>query len=934
MARFLIFIFGFQMWSATPVWSNPAVAFHYGTEPPTDELRAFDWVVVQPYSNLNPADYQTPDSQLFVYVSAGELHGQSTHLNKIPKGCIVGTNKAWQASVIDQSLPKCRQYFLDHIVTPLWERGFRGFFLDTLDSYQLVSEQASDRKRHEQGLVALIQAIKSRYPETKLILNRGFPFLEQVASDVDAVAAESLYQGWNQSQHQYTKVNPQDRQWLLNQLNKARNLGLPVIVIDYLPPNQRDQARITAKKIQSHGFIPWITNADLNMVGIGLREVMPRKILMLYNGNTNPYDSNLNYYLTMPVNYLGYSARPLHIQNSLPDFPLTGTHAGIVTWFEKPLGAESERVWQWLVQQKNNGVPIVIMGDFGFPLDKPHLKPFGLSAPNISETGAPITITKIDKRFIGLEAAPQPTIADFSPLHLEKGKVLLQLQDSKKQRQDAAAITPWGGYIVAPHIVNLITLPEEGAQSLWILDPFTFLTQALRLPEFPVPDITTRSGRRIMMIHIDGDGFAALSTVPDYYGRFAGEVLEMEILRKYRWPTNVSYIVGEFTDDGLFPKKAPQLRKIARRILELPWTETASHTYSHPFNWQALEKNPDLSAGVNPKPVNPAAGEYGYNLPIPGYRFDPYMETAGSAKLIDELIAPPGKKTKIINWSGDTDPGVPSLKAAYQAGLLNINGGGSVILRTKPSLTNLFGNGIWKGDYFQVFAPVGNENDFTNLWQGPFYGFKRVRNTFQLTESPRRLKPINIYYHFYSADRPGALHALQEVYAWAARQQSHPLFSSAYIQSALDFEKLVIARQQNHFIIRNYGQALTLRVPQKFGYPNLNTSDHVAGFDAANGENYYFHLTPGSQARFSFTDKKHTKPYVISANATVETYTIDHDRLRIKLRGEVPIKVKLAPGDHCKRTHLSRNPIHSQKGKGFIQYHFHEQSVKFTFKCQ
>ena len=922
------------MWSAAPAWSNPAVAFHYGTEPPSDELRAFDWVVVQPYSNLDPKQYRTPHSELFAYVSAGEIHGQSTHLNKIPKECIVGTNKAWQASVIDQSILKCRQYFLENMIAPLWEKGFRGFFLDTLDSYQLVSKQASDRKRHEGGLVALIKAIKSRYPKAKLILNRGFPFLEQVARDVDAVAAESLYQGWNQSKGMYTEVNPQDREWLLTQLNKARSLGLPVIAIDYLPPDARNQARLTARKIQSHGFIPWITNAELNMVGVGLREVMPRKILMLYSGDSNPYQSNLNFYLTMPVNYLGYSARPLHIQNPLPEFPLTGTYAGIVTWFEKPLDKESERVWQWLLQQKKNGVPIVILGDFGFPMDERHLQPFGLKAPNVSESGAPIAISQIDKTFIGMETDPKPTIAEFSPLHLERGKILLQLQDRKKQRQDAVTITPWGGYAMAPHIVNTITLPKEGAQSLWILDPFTFLTQALRLPDMPIPDITTRSGRRIMMVHIDGDGFAALSTVPDYYGRFAGEVLEKEILRKYRWPTNVSFIVGEFTDNGLFPQKAPRMRKIARRILELPWTETASHTYSHPFDWQALEKNPDLSAGVNPKTIDPAAGEYGYNLPIPGYRFDPQTETAGSAKLIDKLIAPPDKKTKIINWSGDTDPGIPSLKAAYDAGLLNINGGGSVILRTHPSLTNLFGNGIWKGDYFQVFAPIGNENDFTNLWRGPFYGFKRVRNTFQLTESPRRLKPINIYYHFYSADRPGALHALQEVYAWAARQSTHPIFSSTYIRSALDFEKLVIARQQDQFIVRNYGQALTLRSPRKLGHPDLDTSSRITGFNTANDDSYYLHLVPGPEARFSFTRKTASKPYVISANATVENYAADGNRLLIRLRGEMPVTVKFAIGKSCEITRISHTPTQTQRGKTFSQYHFHDKSVEFTFKCR
>ncbi|MGT2493986.1 hypothetical protein ACU4GD_34540 [Cupriavidus basilensis] len=40
---------------------------------------------------------------------------------------------------------------MDKVITPLWQRGFRGFFLDTLDSYQLVAKTDAERAARKQA---------------------------------------------------------------------------------------------------------------------------------------------------------------------------------------------------------------------------------------------------------------------------------------------------------------------------------------------------------------------------------------------------------------------------------------------------------------------------------------------------------------------------------------------------------------------------------------------------------------------------------------------------------------------------------------------------------------------------------------------------------------------------------------------------------------
>ena len=82
---------------------------------------------------------------------------------------------------------------------------------------------------------------------------------------------------------------------------------------------------------------------------------------------------------------------------------------------------------------------------------------------------------------------------------------------------------------------------------------------------------------------------------------------------------------------------------------------------------------------------------------------------------------------------------------------MNMNGGFTTISKAEPSLTLVAPLGIMKGDYYQIYAPMQNENVYTNLWNGPFYGFERVIETFEMTDKPLRFKPVNIYYHAYIA---------------------------------------------------------------------------------------------------------------------------------------------------------------------------------------
>ena len=125
------------------------IALFYGANPPLAELRAFDVAVVDPDSaTINPTIYNTHNH----YASVGEVHPNKPYFQAIPKAWLKGTNSAWASRVIDQSAPEWPVFFSDNVIAPLWAKGYRGFFLDTLDSYQLIAKTPEERQRQETGL--------------------------------------------------------------------------------------------------------------------------------------------------------------------------------------------------------------------------------------------------------------------------------------------------------------------------------------------------------------------------------------------------------------------------------------------------------------------------------------------------------------------------------------------------------------------------------------------------------------------------------------------------------------------------------------------------------------------------------------------------------------------------------------------------------------
>jgi len=903
----------------------PAVALYYGSAATLQELRLFDIAVVEPDHGYDPVQARAQGAELYAYAAVGEALPSRPYYARIPAAWKMARNGPWQSDAIDQTPAAWPDFFATEVIAPLWQRGYRGFFLDTLDSYRLAKD--FDEAAQQAGLVRVIETLHARFPGIQLILNRGFEIAERVQDKVRMVAAESLFRRWNARDQRYEQVPEADRQWLVAQLRTVHErTGLPILAIDYVPPSERALARQTAADIAALGFIPWVADAHLDTLGLGSVEPVARRVLVLYDGAEVP---SLNYaaahrFLQMPLNYLGYVADYADIRAAALPEPQRDRYAGVVTWFSGFVpDNRTTALEHWLRRRLDEGMPLLVLGSFGLALPDALAARLGI-AP--ASPGGTERISHADA-MLGFEAAPPATKgARFAWPNAAgapaQGQALVELRDARGQALIGGALLPWGGFLVNPFVIEDIPGTDH---TRWVVDPFALLRRGLHLPDIPVPDVTTENGRRLLFAHVDGDGFASMAEFPG--SPPAADVLRREILEKFRIPHAASVIEAEVAPNGLYPQLSPQLEDIARRIFRLPHVEIASHTYSHPFLWDASV----------PHGLFKESAEAAINLEIPGYTMDLHREIVGSTEYINTRLAPPGKRVKILLWSGDTAPGAQALEITERAGLLNMNGGDTSISHNTPTLTEVGALGIVKNGYLQVYAPITNENIYTNLWHGPFYGYQNVLQTFAMTETPRRLKPVDIYYHLYSTSKPASLAALRKVYQWAMAQPLHPVFPSEYILKVRDWHTLAMARDGNGWRIRGDGQLRTLRLPPALGLPDLTRSQGVAGWhDAPQGR--YVHLSAASALLFTTTAPASGQPPSLAeANARLTDWqpSADGRSLRLALRGYVPLELGLRNVQGCRIQAGGRSlrALPSTPDASVRSYRLTDAAADFQIEC-
>lgn len=469
MLLIVALVFGLSPAYAQDVADQPSVAFYYGNDVPVDMLNQFDWAVVEA-AHMKAGQLETLQqygTTAFAYVSLGEAEHWRGDTD-VPESALPADNAHWNSKAADLTRSEWSDYIINRRIRPLWQDGYRAVFLDTLDSYRLFAKDDAAVAQQQAALVALIKRIRAEFPGIKLLLNRGFEVLDQVHEDVVGVAAESVYKGWNQGAQSYVDVSSDDSAYVRGKLQEAqKRYGLPAIAIDYVPPNKRDLARQTARRIADAGLIPWVTDGALDQVGVGSIEPMPRKVLVLYDKTSVDHgdlaNSSAHQYAAMPMEYMGYGAVYKDVNGPLPSDTLTGRYVGVITWFDQQAGDGGE-YRQWLKKQIADGLRVAIFGDPGLAISGELGNSLGLhEITGISDQGLAIVDHDDLMGYEGMPERPGGKEAGFTS-SADGNRIHLTVKDGTGKQFSPVVTGDWGGIALSPWVLQQALVD----QSRWI----------------------------------------------------------------------------------------------------------------------------------------------------------------------------------------------------------------------------------------------------------------------------------------------------------------------------------------------------------------------------------------------------------------------------------------------------------------------------------
>ncbi len=618
---------------------------------------------------------------------------------------------------------------------------------------------------------------------------------------------------------------------------------------------------------------------------------LPRRVLALYKsaelyndvGGRRPKTATTNevhIWAQMPLNWLGLMVEYHDVSGGLPDERVMSRYRGIVTWFQTEEMDEPLRYLRWLGAQVRAGRRVLILGHLGALRDPRTLRTLDLSAINqaLAPTGLEflgnwtgnqhvIELRGKDPRVMEFERPLPPGLPHYQQVVCRRSDsrpyLVLARRDLPDSESHLVVSGPWGGFAAAGY-AGFQFPGEAGAQ--WWINPFVFFRDALGLADWPRPDTTTLCGRRIFYSHIDGDGLRNQSEVRS--GASSGQVILDEILARYPYPISVSIVVAEVEPTLL---GTPEFHKLARAIFARPNVEAGSHSYTHPLDWEKQTRT--------------------FALPQVPYSVE--TETAGSVRYIEERLLPRGKGVRLFQWSGSTRVTEEALAILARLGVPNINGGDTVRDPEWPSYTRVAPLMRQVGRYWQTYTSASNENLYTKLWTGPFYGFRHVVETFENTERPRRVAPVNVYHHYYSGERIASLAALHHVYEWVRQQPLAPIFTSDYLAIVEGFRTARIARTAEGWRIWDHGALRTVRFDDTRATVDLTRSSGVLGFVHHQGA-LYVHLGGPDPSLIVLGDRPSPLPYLAQASHRVTGWVREGGALGFRLTGVGTKTVEIA----------------------------------------
>jgi len=259
------------------------------TNPISAHAKNTPWVVT--YSNTNPiADFspykvivldntnhpslsalQTNEKIILGYLSVGEVNQNRDYFKEVKnQNLLMHENPNWSGSfTVNIDDVRWVSRITKQLIPSIINQGFHGIFVDTLDiPIHLAATQPSKFGNMRFAIINLIRDIRTKFPNIKIMINRAYSILPEIASDIDMVLGESVYSTYNFTSKKYELVSNQDYQIQISQLKSLKKQfpKIEIMTLDYWYPEDQKGIKLIYDTQRANGFSPYVATIELNQI--------------------------------------------------------------------------------------------------------------------------------------------------------------------------------------------------------------------------------------------------------------------------------------------------------------------------------------------------------------------------------------------------------------------------------------------------------------------------------------------------------------------------------------------------------------------------------------------------------------------------------------------------------------------------------------------
>ncbi|MBV8731615.1 MAG: endo alpha-1,4 polygalactosaminidase [Acidobacteriia bacterium] len=267
----LVWSIFFAVMGAGPVGAVLPWAVCYSDRPRPEEFSDFRLIVLD--SDIHPplAPLAMRGKELLGYLSLGEIDRHRAYFDSArAEGILLDENPNWPGSFyVDFRNENWQRRVMEQLVPAILHAGFNGVFLDTLDDAAALEQADPTRYRGmAKAAAGLVRSLRTKFPGIRIMVNRGYELLPEIAPSIDVLLGESVYTTYDTAHKGYVRVVEAQYKEQVRLLKQAlnRNPRLTVCSLDYWDPADRKGIRRIYQIERANGFAPYVATRELDRV--------------------------------------------------------------------------------------------------------------------------------------------------------------------------------------------------------------------------------------------------------------------------------------------------------------------------------------------------------------------------------------------------------------------------------------------------------------------------------------------------------------------------------------------------------------------------------------------------------------------------------------------------------------------------------------------